>query len=477
MIDLALRSEVFENLSLHLDDVEMLRNAYIVQAVTGPLVRFSNRGRYEPYVAKSWTQSDDTWTFNFHSGLKCEDGQPIDPENFKKSFIRSLKRLGPEEMAQTPFASIEGIDEFYKTGSAEALAIFASADSLEFKFKKSVGKSLLEYLAMTPFAFLCDANFNEKGEWRSGTQFVSSGPFRVAEFDQARHYCKLELRPDWPLATKSKVRTVAITTRKAPIVEAASTIDMTYGRDKSQAQADNLVNEVPRALISLRLGIGGNQFFTTRENRKALQQEIKTLLSKTKIPFENYHRAETFFFGQATGHEEAETQSYKVADPKRRLVLRGQPKGLRPEVDFFQGIVIQALDNLKWPYEVMDKPLRGAKDYYNLEYDMAFDRSHVDATLDPDFIRILFMSQLGPKYQDPGGRVSKLLNDFEDGKMAYRDFLIGFNAIISEEAAVIPLFHRGFSYAFSPNLDTSSISPLMSILRFEEIDLRSNANR
>lgn len=476
MIELALRSEVFENLSLHLDDVEMLRNAYIVQAITGPLVRFSNRGRYEPYVAKSWSQSDNTWTFKFQSGLECEDGQPIHPESFKKSFIRSLKRLGPEEIAQTPFASLEGMDEFFKTGSSEALAIVAGTESLELKFKRAVGKSLLEYLAMTPFAFLCDANFDEKGEWISGSRFISSGPYRVAEFDQGRHYCKLELRPKWPLAADAKINAVIITTRKASAIQTAASIDMTYGREKTLG-AENIVNEVPRALISLRLGIGAKQFFAKRENRKALQQEVQAVLSKTKIPFENYHRADTFFFGQATGHEEAESVAYKVPAPKFSLVLRGQPKGMRPEVDFFQGIVIQALENLQWPYELMDKPLKGAKDYYSLEYDMAFDRSHVDATLDPDFVRILFMSNLGPRYQDPGGRVAKLLTDFENGRMPYRDFLVGFNAIISEEAAIIPLFHRGFSYAFSPNLDTNSISPLMSILRFEEIDLRSDATR
>src|SRR4051812_899262 len=88
---LLLKSELFENLSLHIDDVEFLSNAFVAQALVSPLVRFSNRGRYEPYVAKSWTQSGNSWSFHLHKGLTCEGGQVINAESFKKSLVRSLQ--------------------------------------------------------------------------------------------------------------------------------------------------------------------------------------------------------------------------------------------------------------------------------------------------------------------------------------------------------------------------------------------------
>jgi len=53
--------------------------------------------------------------------------------------------------------------------------------------------------------------------------------------------------------------------------------------------------------------------------------------------------------------------------------------------------------------------------------------------------------------------------------LAYRDFFIDFNAILYQEAAVIPLFHRGFVWTFSPNIDVASTNPLMTILRYEEL--------
>ncbi|NJM09452.1 MAG: hypothetical protein HC883_00695 [Bdellovibrionaceae bacterium] len=227
--------------------------------------------------------------------------------------------------------------------------------------------------------------------------------------------------------------------------------------------------------MSVRLGIEKDHFFADQGNRRILQAVIDEMLSKSEIPFENYHRAESFFFGQVSGHEIPVAIPKPVNPPSRPLKVRGLPLGSRPEADFYQSILFKALDKLGWSYELMEKPVGGAKDYFNLSYDIAFDRSHVDATLDPDFVRILFKSKLGPRYQDPGGRISKLVDDFDNGSLTYRDFLIAFNSIISEEAAIIPLYHRGFTWQFSPNIDVKSVSPLMSILRYEELVTKADA--
>ncbi|NJM09451.1 MAG: hypothetical protein HC883_00690 [Bdellovibrionaceae bacterium] len=157
---LLLTSEILVNLSLHLDDVEFLQNAFIAQAIVGPLVRFSNRGRYEPYLAESWAQSGNAWTFQLHRNLTCEDGQSINPETFRESLKRSLRKFSIEEIKQTPFHSLEGIDDLIVKNEDSKLGITAFGDHLKLSFKQPVGKALLEYLAMTPFAFLCDSNFN-----------------------------------------------------------------------------------------------------------------------------------------------------------------------------------------------------------------------------------------------------------------------------------------------------------------------------
>lgn len=461
MSTLAVQSDVFRNLSLHLDDVEFLRNAFIVQAVTGPLVRFSNRGRYEPYIAKSWSQEGNNWIFRLHEGLTCEDGQKITPDSFKRSLERSIRSFSEEDLSQTPFHNLSSIS--------------TSGDALIFQFKRPVGKAVLEYLAMTPFSFLCEANF-EGDRWKSKDTFISSGPYRVAEFKPGQDICILTLRKEWPLAPEGAAQQVRFSREKDHNWKATANLEMSYFLPKGVATQDRMVFEVPRALISVRLGVENNQFFSDRTRRAALKTVLDKVADETRIPFENYHRAESFFFGQVTGHElKSEAAATKVLPPPSPLRIRGF-SGASSQDEFYFAILRKALDELKWPYQFMDSAVVSIQDFNRRDYDIAFDRSHVDATLDPDFVRILFKSKLGPRYQDPGQRISKLVDDFDAGKLVYRDFLVTFNSILAEEAAVIPLYHRGFTFRFSPNVDVSSISPLMSIVRYEELVIKPDGD-
>ncbi len=456
---LHLKSEILVNLSLHIDDVELLQNAFLAQALVGPLIRFSNRGRYEPYVAKKWTQSGNDWTFFIHDGLTCEDGQEINAESYRLNLLRSVNRLSPQDLEQTPFRDLSGIT--------------AQQDTLTLKFKKPTGKALLEYLAMTPFAFLCDSNFDGTKKWKSRTQFVSSGPYRVAEFNPESNLSRLELRKDWPLNPPHAFKTVLLTKDDFSDETFTSKLHMTYSHARVTGPRDGIALEVPRALVAARLGINEGQFFADRRRRQELQLAINKVMENVDIGFENYHRADSFFFGQISGHEiPNQLTGDRSEPPARPLKVRGIPTGTRPEVDFYQGILFEALKQLGWTFEMIERPIKSIKDFHTITYDISFDRSHVDATLDPDFVRLLFKSHLGPKYQDPGNRISKLVDTFDSGKLTYRDFLINFNSIISEEAAILPLFHRGFTWKFTPNVDVRSISPLMSILRYEELKLK-----
>lgn len=472
---LEITSEIFDNLSIHIDDVELLQNAFVAQAITGPLVRFSNRGRYEPYIAKNWSQSGNDWIFELNPELKCEDGQPINAVSFKNSLMRSFKRFSLEEIKQTPFRYLKGIEPFLARNDSSPLGIEADSEKLILKFSKQTGKALLEYLAMTPFAFLCEANF-ELDSWNKRGKFISSGPYRISSFDSSKNTCSLALRKEWVLNSTSEpiFEEILLTKNATKDRSFTSKIEMTYANPKGSNNNFTSVFEVPRALISVRVGVEKGQFFSSIARRRTLQSKINKILDRASVPFENYHRATSFFFGQVTGHE---TQTSFVPDltkPLQPLRIRGQKPGTRPEADFYQSILIAALSELDWPFEFIDRPIQNVDEFHNSIYDLAFDRSHVDATLDPDFVRILFQSKLGPKFQDPNGKIANLVENFDKGSVTYREFLVEFNQAISDDAAIIPMFHRGFVWRFSKNIESKQISPLMSILRFEELRLIAN---
>lgn len=451
---LAVQSPIFESLSLHLDDVEFLKNAFIVQSLVGPLVRFSNRGQYEPFLAKSCVRQGNSWTFQLHDGLKCEDGQEISPETFKRSLMRSLRLFKPQDLAQTPFSRLQQIR--------------TDGDTLILEFNEPPDDVVLEYLAMTPFAFLSDANF-EGDVWKSGNGFISSGPYKVVEFDQMNSTCILELRSEWPLVQTKAPRSVRISKKHDPAWPATATLDMSYSLAASEEQCVGLVRETPRALVSVRTEIGRDRFFHLRANRQMLQRTLGEIMDAASLPFENYHRARGLFFGQAADDElDTAAAVSSTMRPSKPLRMRTFTVGDKAN-EFFTELLRKALKRLNWLYEVIPTQLRTVQEFHANDYDIAFDRSHVDATLDPGAIRILFKSALGPRFPDPENRVSDLLSAFDRENMAESELQKKFNQIIREEAAVIPLYHRGFCLLFSPNIRINEISPLMSIVRYDEL--------
>lgn len=463
-------SEIFENLSVDLDNVEFLQNAFIVQALVSPLVRFSNKGRYEPYAAKNWEQIENVWRFYLNENLFCEDGQPIDSRSFRRSLIRSIRQNSYEEIQQTPFGFLVGIEALLKQGNESEIGIVAKEPFvLDLEFSESVGKSLLEYLAMTPFAFLCDANF-DNNKWIGNDKFLSSGPFKLVEFDSEKNYCVLELREEWPLKPRNSHKRIIISNKRNGLKDDSSWVHMTYQKMHNSESEENKIFEVPRALISARLGIRQGQFFSDKSNRQVLLKKVHKIMGDYKVQFENYHKAESFFYGQVSGHEVEHSITKEIKPPQKPLIVRPRDREERPEVIFYEKVLFLALDQLGWQYKRISVDIQKYKELQEQAYDISFDRSHVDATLDPEFVRMLFKSHLGPKYQDPGNRISNLVNKFDQNALSYRDFLISFNSILSEEAAIIPLFHRGFVWSFSEDIDTNRISPVMSILRYEELD-------
>lgn len=471
-------SEIFENISLHLDDAEFLHNAFIVQHLVGTLIRFSNSGRYEPYLAKQWSHHENLWTFNLIPNLTCEDGEIIDAHSFRKNLIASISRFSIDEIKQTPFGSIASIDSAYSNRNFDLIGIKAKNDlTLQFKLTEDVGKTLIEYLAMTPFGYLCASNF-QNNKWNPKSNFVSSGAFKLIVSDITNNYFELQYRDEWPIKSINSYNKIIITNSIESSEANNAWIKMSYGIPKQNESNPKTINEVPRALLSLRLGVEDDRFFSSKVNRKILATKVKNLLNNKKIIFENYHKAESFFYGQSAGFEFSNELNANINSiPNKPLIVRAKQRGVSPEVDFYQEILFEALGQLKWPFIIEESKFKSTKDFFKLSYDIAFDRSHVDGTLDPSFVRILFKSKIGPKFQDPGGRISNLLENYDLGKLSYNEFLLNFNKILSEESAIIPLFHRGFAWQFSPEIETTNISPLMSILRFDELIIRNITNK
>lgn len=463
-------SNYLDNISLHIDDAEMLGNAHLSQSLTGPLIRFSNSGRYEPYIAERWETTDSSWIFYLRSGMFCEDGEEINAHSFRLSLLRSLRRVTYEELLETPFAQLAGLKTF-KTTSADLPGLIARDNhTLEFKFDSLVPKALLDLLSMPFYSYLCSANF-DNDKWISTESFVSSGPFRLKWINKEKSACQLDLRKEWPLASKSEVESVILTTHVLHEFDDTNIVQMSH-MFKASEDNQNAVKEIPRSLVSLRLDHSDRSYFKERKNRIALAHEIREVVKVTKVPFANHFRAYSFFFGQVAGLESSPTQVTPVDPPKTPLRVRLSAGPQTPDAEFYSSLLARALERLGWPFEFVPVELKTYTDHFKLPFDISFSRAHVDATLDPDFVRLLFMNNLGPRYPDPNYRIADLLREYDKGSMKYREFLASFNTILDDEAAIIPMYHRGFLWKFSDTIDFQNVSPLTCILRYEDLKIK-----
>lgn len=79
--------------------------------IYGGLLRLDDQLRVVPDLAESWSVGADgkTWTFRLRSGLRFDDGTPLDATTVQRSFARALDTVRPN-LCRTLFAMIDRVD-------------------------------------------------------------------------------------------------------------------------------------------------------------------------------------------------------------------------------------------------------------------------------------------------------------------------------------------------------------------------------
>jgi hypothetical protein len=107
----------------------------------------------------------------------------------------------------------------------------------------------------------------------------------------------------------------------------------------------------------------------------------------------------------------------------------------------------------------------------NKEFDIRVAGVSIGGSFQNWVINMMFCSRLGVSFPDPSGRICRLTVDFEEGKVNLVDYGIHFNNAIHSDQAVIPLFHRRYSWFVSHELDVE-LSPVSGSPRFDLIRLK-----
>lgn len=457
------------SISLNLYEAERYENAVLIQPLIGNLVTYSNKGRYTPLVAKNWSINDQgDWTFEINKGFKCANNEEITAPAFKHSLELSVKYLALRENLPI-FSKLVGFQEFVDGKSPTLKGIEASNDQLIFRFTEPTRSGVIQTLSFAPFGYICSANRNSDGSWKNDREFVSSGPYKVISHTPGKSHT-LELRSNWHLHNINAPKRIhfyfsldSIENGKLPTIVDSFTKVENLPENLTKYK---LVPEFINTIILSPYAPGG--YFASKENRIAFKKALEAEKAKLPLEIENHTKSDFYYPNQPPKHVELVASEFKK--PNYPLKIQGKipPKGSKWYLNW--SVIEGALKALEIPYEIDDTAKTYSEKVSN-RADIRYIGSAIGGGAQAWGVSFQFCSEIGPRFPDPSGEICKAVTDFEKGFISEEQFSDAFNQRVFDDASVIPLTHYGIIFYISPEINRDSISPMVSVLRFDQLEL------
>jgi ABC-type oligopeptide transport system substrate-binding subunit len=451
-------------------EIETYSNNLVVAPTIGNLVTYFSDERPTPYLAKSWRQEGNKWFFDIREGLKCEDGEEITAKGFAKSLARSI-RLYSQGVEHPLFKNLKGYKKLVENHSETFEGIYSNGSTLVFEFETPVRGGFLEHLTMAPFGYICDANY-DGDKWRNSTSIVSSGPYSLNKIVQQSEYT-LKSRNDWPAEFKRGASTVTVKRAGLDEFRNYSGPKIIEAREPSSEDLNVYahIKQIPQNLIIVKLNTLRGAF-SKLGTRKAFLQEFRRRLDA--FP---YHSTSTFktdrFFGSDTSDlkipPEGSTQDLKRLNVVLKVMLRGS----NTPNEINKSIIQNIASTYDWNLSIDSEPYDSFREtYQDPKYDIYVQAAEIGGGFESWAIDMLFCSDVGDRWPDPSGRICVLTKKFNSSDMSIQEATQKFQDYLIDDAAVIPTFHRGGFYLVGEGVEISSLSPMVTRIRFEEIRVK-----
>lgn len=241
-------------------------NQMFAQAmVYEPLVRYGANGEVEPWLAESWTISEDgrTYLFTLRRGVRFSDGTPFDATAVKKNFDAVLTNAKRHDWLEF----IAQIDE------TEAV----DAHTFRLKLKHAYYPTLQELCLIRPMRFMAPSAMPEDLNTGKGIKkAVGTGPWKLVEIRKGEYDVFEANEYYWghkPAFKRLVVKVIPDSDGRAVAFDTGE-IDLIYGSGghgsgqigldtfaRFQARKD-LVTDISPPLATRTLAINSNRFPT-----------------------------------------------------------------------------------------------------------------------------------------------------------------------------------------------------------------------
>lgn len=471
-------------IKLNVFESEYYANALVVQQLVGTLIYYSNLGRYEPRLAKSFIQkSPKHWEFSIRPGAKCEDGEAITAASFAKSLKRSFTLLSKRNLPI--LENLLGYKNFVEGNRKDLAGLTTREDRLIFKFSKNIRSGLLQVLSFSSLGYMCSQNFNSKSQWDNPNRMISSGPYRIKE-NKLKTQIKLLKNENWinPYADNApdSINININTKYKKPKVTDPSKSAVIFDGQNPSKESSSYIRKyqlVPEYITTVLLGRIKGGFFKDQGFRKLFQEEIRLAKSNHRSPISNFIYSETFYPYQnkdspsLTQVNREEIIRKYIVENKDLLpiIIQGkEPK--RPTTrSFHTWMILKEVLN-KWSIPYQFKGGHNFAESNTDNFDIRIRTAAVGSGIEVWGLNIVFCSHLGVQFPDPTGRVCALITEFDKGEISLEKLKNRFFKIIQEDTALLPIGHSGKEIFVSSKIDLDSISPTLNVIKFDQLEIK-----
>lgn len=455
-------------------DSDLWSNLLVMEQVIGTLVKYGRSGNYEPYLAKSWTTSEDekTWTFTLRTQIKTEDGKFIVAEDFAES-LKKMLRIYARTSPPPTFSDLVGWKNFMK-GNNEALGIKApNSETLVFEFAKRPS-GVLEFLSMPYFGFFSAADLVEKTRKAPHT-IISSGAYRVAEIKD--NFIVLEARKGWFSLDPESPQLVNISYQDIEGATENHRADIIYASEKGSVKRNGFyeINSTPTTLISFILSPYVEPF-TDATVRRAFREVVRNITAQIS-PNQIFEIKSSYFYPDFEKYplsKMPEEDAVKILKDlgEIEVILFKKNNGPTSPRSMIFFILSKLEEKLGWKIKEVG-PEQIGKDWLskassNKVFPLRLTSVDIGGAPEKWVLDMMFCSQLGVSFPDVNNDICQILKNYESG--LYMDTLTYWEAIhksIEKHATVVPVGHWGSSWLVSDKIHPESISRTMNIPRFD----------
>ncbi len=451
--------------SLKISDADFSYNQLLLNNIVGTLVKYGPSGKIEPYLAKSWTTSQDNkiWEFTFRDNLFAENGTKITASSFHKALVKNLKFYS-KNGSVIVFDHILGWDEFLKGDGTPLKGLSVTEKTIKFEFDSSPD-AFLELLRMPYFGFWLEEN----------NKLISTGSYSLKNINTNR--VNLSLREDWFTVSNESVKNVTISFSKIDdgniAKEKNAIIRFPFYADTStHGDFGYWIVSPPTRLECFTLSPKKINFFHEKHNRILFNNKIRNQSSG--------NMKSDFFYQSAKSHVKIDSKPekyVKVSNVKPIEFALERMNYSQEELENINYSIKKALEGSGVKFNILERDTLDKDWFKKTDSNEYFDArvTSVDIGAYPIYtaIKMMFCTKLGVNFPDPSGKICELIaNNVKKSIQMDQDFITKFNQIIYDDAVIIPIQFHSDKWYVTNNIDPKSMPPTTLYPQFELIRFR-----